>query len=188
MCTQRSKVHTSVIPSSCFAARSPALGFLPRTASSRRSTMEPSRLGSAARGDLVSSISGASSGDLNVSWFNALRCLFALGCGIEPSFERGRCLRLEDRTEGGALLTEGENIMTRAQERPCQRPRAKGIWELMKGASEYRNKVTMQISKLLCLLELCGRTFLRSYRSETVWSQATNERKVNTQPLYNSRK
>jgi hypothetical protein len=49
---------------------------------------------------------------MNVCSLSALRCRFALGCCIDPSFERGRCRRLLLRTEpDGPWLAEGENIV-----------------------------------------------------------------------------
>ena len=56
-----------------FAPRSPDLGFLPRTAISRRSGIELPGLGKAAIWDFTSTISGAPSGGVKVSWLNVLR-------------------------------------------------------------------------------------------------------------------
>jgi len=63
----------------------------------------------------VSSISGAPSGGIKVWSFSALLCLFLFGSTIEPSLDRGRCLRREVRTEaaGAAPFSEGENIVQR---------------------------------------------------------------------------
>lgn len=109
--------RTSVTLPSPFAPRSPDLGFFPRTAISRRSGIELSRLGGGAIYGFVSTISGAPSGGVKVSWLSVLRCRFAFGWGIPPSFERGRCLRRLLRTEPvGALFAEGENIVSVSSE------------------------------------------------------------------------
>lgn len=62
-----------------FAPRSPDFGFLLRTAISRLSGIELSRLDNVATWDFASTISGAPSGGVKVSWLNVLRCRFALG-------------------------------------------------------------------------------------------------------------
>jgi hypothetical protein len=97
--------------------RSADLDFFPRTTISRCETgisLMLSFLTSAAvLCCLASSISGAPSGGMNVCSFSALLCLFRFGSIIEPSLDRGRCLRREVRTEAGgaAPFWEGENIV-----------------------------------------------------------------------------
>jgi len=50
---------------------------------------------------------------MNVCSFSALLCLFRFGSIIDPSLDRGRCLRREVRTEAGGAVPvwEGENIV-----------------------------------------------------------------------------
>jgi hypothetical protein len=112
------KPRTSITPPSLLVIRSPAFGFLPRTAISLRSGIKLSRMGTVATVDLASAISGAASGGSKLSRLRALRCRLAFGCGIPPSFDRGRCLRLEERTEpvaAGTLFGEGENMLSHAR-------------------------------------------------------------------------
>jgi hypothetical protein len=63
---------------------------------------------------LVSSISGAPSGGVNVvsdSALLALLCLLAFGREKEASFESGRALLLLVRTAGVLLFWDGENMV-----------------------------------------------------------------------------
>lgn len=50
---------------------------------------------------------------MKVSSFSALLCLFLFGSTIEPSLDKGRCLRREVRTGavGAAPFWKGENIV-----------------------------------------------------------------------------
>jgi hypothetical protein len=120
--TSRSRLTRVTVPSPLLL-RSADLDFFPRTTISRcgpGTSLALSFLVSAAvLWFFVSSISGAPSGGMKVCSFSALLCLFLFGSTIEPSLDRGRCLRREVRTGtgGAAPFWEGENIVNRVVSR-----------------------------------------------------------------------